>query len=326
MLKFLVFADFHYKKGMYASTLTHLEAILKRAHDEGAEFIIHLGDFCNDYAGSPEAVNAYLHNGCSLPVFGVYGNHELETRGNTMENVTPLLCSGKVTFGKDGAGYWHHDIGCCRLIGLDTNYSFNPETAQWQHNLPASWGAPEGNLYANSLGPEQLEWLEKTVAEAHGKGQKALIFSHAGLSGEWESSPDAEKVREIFGRYKRTVLMCLNGHLHTNHFCEKDGVAYFDVNTVLNGCWKVCTTHHYAEEHTFIRETFDADGNINGTEEARLDTLTQGINTWFFEDPLSAIVEITDGGIKITGSRTEWKHGIAPFDPEDGIKPEITDR
>ena len=326
MLKFLVFADFHYKKGMYASTLAHLEAILKRAQDDGAEFIIHLGDFCNDYAGSPEALNAYLHNRCSLPVFGIYGNHELETRGNTMANVTPMLCSADVTFGGNDAGYWHYDTGAYRLIGLDTNYSFEPEASVWQHNLPASWGAPDGNLYANSLGLMQLCWLEETVAEAHRKGLKALIFSHAGLSGEWESSPDAAKIREIFGRYNGTVLMCLNGHLHTDHFCTKDGISYFDVNTVLNGCWKVCKTHHYSEKHTFIRETFDADGNITGTEDARLDTLAQGMNTWFFENPLSAIVEITDGGIKITGSRTEWKHGIAPIDPEEGIKPEITDR
>ena len=327
MLRFLVFADLHYKKGMYASTVEHLEAILARAKQAGAEFVIHLGDLCNDYAGSPELTEAYLHNRYGLPVFGIYGNHELETRGNTMENVTPLLCNADVSFGKDGAGYWHHDIKGFRLIGLDTNYSYNSSLSLWQHNAPASWGAPDGNLCADSLGPEQLKWLDETLADAKAKGLKALVFSHAGLSGEWESSPDSGAVREIFARYENTVLMSLNGHLHTDHFCAKDGVAYFDVNTVLNGCWRVCETHHYSEKHIFTRETFAPDGSIAGEEIARLDSLTQSRNTWFFEDPLSAIVEISeDNSIKITGSRTEWKHGIAPPAAADGVKPEITDR
>lgn len=321
MLKFLVFADLHYKKGMYASTMAHLEAIMQRAHDENVDFMIHMGDFCNDYAGSPEIVEMYLNNRYGLPVYGIYGNHELETTGNSMENVTPLLCNRDVAFGKGGAGYWYCDIGNYRLIGLDTNYSYNAALTQWQHNAPASWDAPDGNLYSDSLGPEQLKWLEATIADAAEKGLKALVFSHDGLSGEWQSSPDAEAVRRMFARYKGTVIMCLNGHLHSDHFCIKDDIAYFDVNTVLNGYWKVSDTHHYTDEHTFIREIPGTDH----TENVRLNSLTQSTNTWFFEDPLSAIVGIDADGIRIKGSTTRWKYGIAPSDQADGVRPAITD-
>ena len=320
MLKFLVFADLHYKKGMYASTMAHLEAIMRWADAEKADFAIHLGDFCNDYAGSPEIVELYLNNRYGLPAYGIYGNHELETSGNCMDNVTPLLCNRDVTFGGKGTGYWHCDINGYRLIGLDTNYSYNPDTAQWQHNLSASWGAPDGNLYSDSLGPEQLIWLENTIDDAAVKGLKALVFSHDGLSGEWHSSPDTDAAREIFSRHKGTVIMCLNGHLHTDHFCIKDDIAYFDVNTVLNGFWKISDVQHYTDEHTFVREV----PGTGKTEIVRLNTLTQAVNTWFFEDPLSAIVEIDDSGIRITGSATDWKYGIAPPDPEDGVRPAIT--
>lgn len=197
-MKFLVFADFHYKKGMYASTLEHLHSILQRAHNEGAEFVIHLGDFSNDYADSPEITGVYLNNKFNLPAFGIYGNHELETAGNSMATVTPLLCNRDVCFADSEAGYWHYDIDGYRLIGLDTNYSYNAQSNIWQHNLPASWGAPDGNLYPNSLSSRQLEWLDGVISDAHSKGLKALVFSHTGLSGEWESSPDAEAVRMIF--------------------------------------------------------------------------------------------------------------------------------
>lgn len=53
-LSFLVFADLHYKQGMYASTVADLQAILDRAAEHKVDFILHAGDFCNDYPGSPE--------------------------------------------------------------------------------------------------------------------------------------------------------------------------------------------------------------------------------------------------------------------------------
>lgn len=323
-MKFLVFADFHYKMGMYASTAAHLDAILKRAADEKVDFVVHLGDFCNDYAGSGNIVDAYLNNRYGLPVFGIYGNHELETAGNSMENVTPMLCSHGVHFGASDAGYWHYDIGGYRLIGLDTNYSYNETLAVWQHNAPASWGAPDGNRFSDSLSPEQLDWLDKALSDAHEKRLKALIFSHTGLSGEWDSSPDAETVREIFAKYKGTVLMSLNGHNHTDHFCVIDGVAYFDVNTVLNGYWTPMNDYHYAYDQGFIREK-----ECGGTETewVALNTLSQAKNTWFFEDPLSAVAEIADDGcIDINGSRTKWKHGVIPPINTGCVKPMIEDR
>ena len=325
-MRFLVFADFHYKKGMYASTLEQLHSILRRAHNEGAEFVIHLGDFSNDYAGSSEVVGAYLNNAYGLPVFGIYGNHELETVGNSMATVTSLLCNREVCFAGGDAGYWHYDIGGYRLIGLDTNYSYNAQYGTWQHNLAASWGAPNGNLYSDSLSPRQLAWLEWLLTDACSKGLKALVFSHAALSGEWESSPDAAAVREIFGRYPGTVVMSLNGHLHTDHFCVKDGVAYFDVNSVLNGYWEPTDSHHYSDAHTFVREVFDGGGNATAVEEVPLNTLSQSKNTWFFDEPLSAMVEISGNRINIAGSSTDWKYGIAPATKSDSIKAGIADR
>ena len=78
MLKFSVFADLHYKKGMYAVKISDMEKILERANENHVDFMIHAGDLCNDYIGSPELINAYLKNKYQLPVYGIYGNHEKE--------------------------------------------------------------------------------------------------------------------------------------------------------------------------------------------------------------------------------------------------------
>ena len=41
MLKFLVFADLHYKKGMYAVKISDMEKILERANENQVNFMIH---------------------------------------------------------------------------------------------------------------------------------------------------------------------------------------------------------------------------------------------------------------------------------------------
>ena len=48
-MKFLVFSDLHYKKKMYPASVKDLEAILERANSESVDFVIHCGDFSNDY-------------------------------------------------------------------------------------------------------------------------------------------------------------------------------------------------------------------------------------------------------------------------------------
>ena len=308
-----------------------LEHILASASSEQVDLIIHAGDFCNDYAGSPELMRAYHQNQYGLPTYGIYGNHELETVGNSMDNVTPLLCNRDVQFATDEngktLGYWYTDIKCFRLIGLDSNYSYNEETNEWEHNRPASYGCPAGNKESDSLGPVQLAWLDATLADAAELGLKVIAFSHACFSGLWYQNAEADTVRALFEKYPGTVLLAVNGHEHKDHFAVVDGIAYFDVNTTTNGFWEKRTDHHYDDAHTFRFTDYDADGNPTTTEDFPLNKLRQGANTWFFTNPLSAIVTVTeDGQITIEGETTEWLYGIEPPRYEDGVKTAIENR
>ncbi|MBR4674034.1 MAG: metallophosphoesterase [Victivallales bacterium] len=339
-LTFVVFSDFHYKKGMYASRVEDLEPIFNRAADTKAEFIIHAGDFCNDYKGSLELLNAYLNNTHKMPVYGVYGNHELETRDNSMQIVTPALTNraDSITWGtpdgKIGDGsiaHYYFESKGFRIICLDTNYSWNPVKEAWEHNPTGSHCAPKGNTYGNSLGPDQLAWLENVLMDAARKVIPCIVFSHAGFAGKWYSSPDMRKVRDIYTKanalHSGTVLLSVNGHLHTNHAAIIDGILFWDVNTVFNGDWRGGQTeHHYADGMTYDFTDYDADGNPTSTVKRNLSELTQSKNTWFFTDPLSAIVTIDSlGTITIDGAETTWRYGVIPInDGRNGCEPRIT--
>ena len=325
-LKFTVFADYHYKEGMYLSPVSDIEEIVTSAHQNGADFILHAGDFSNDYSGSKEVLSSFLNNEFGLPVYGVYGNHELETKGNSMAVVTPLLSNDKeVVWGTgdskigDGSiGYYYFDKRDFRIICLDTNYSFNELCGEWQHNLTASWGAPSENILPNSLSPEQLVWLEKTLVKSAFEDKKCIVVSHATFCDEWQNcSPDAKAVLTLFDEAnklkKGTVFMAINGHYHTNNILQKNGILFFDVHTVRNGCWIHGAPSHYNQSHTFEYIKYDDDGNKISSEIAPLSALRQSGNTWYFDKPLYATVEIDcDMNVEIHGTKANWIYGVVP--------------
>lgn len=331
-IKFAVFADLHYKKGMYISSLDDLRVIFDKSDREGAELVINLGDLCNDYVGSPELVSAYL--GFSLPVYGVYGNHELESRGNSMELVTPLLCNRPVLWGTDSGetvdghiGYYYFDVRDFRFICLDSNYSQNPDTGEWEHNRTASWGAPPDNVRKDSLGDVQLEWLSRLLDDSASRGLHCLIFSHMGFSGRWASSPDTEAVQDIINEAncKRpgTVLLCASGHLHTDNAAVIDSVLHLDVNTTRNGLWLPTAEEHYGDM-TYPYTEYDADGSPTAHYDRPLREAWMSGQAWFFDKPLYAIITVsTDGRISVEGNECGWYGGIVP-DPKHKVTPKIS--
>ena len=324
VLTFALLADLHYKEGLYMSSVGDLQTILDRANKAGADFIMQMGDFCNDWQGSPELIKAYLQNNYNMPAYGIYGNHELESAGNSMQVVTPQLNNREVVWGtadgKIGDGsiaYFYYDVGGFRVVCTDTNYSYNPTTLQWEHNKTASWGAPTGNTLEHSFGPTQLEWIETVLTDAANKSLRCVFISHASVNSSWSPSPDTSKVQAIFSRVnamkKGTVMMAINGHLHTNHIEMRDNVLYLDMNTVRNGFWKGNQTDHHYTNQMFPSVKYDTNGNPILSQKIRVNTLSQAKNTWFFEDPLSTIVRITSTGkITVESMTTTWFGNVVP--------------
>ena len=335
-ITFGLFSDFHYKFGMYSTSVADMEAIFKRASEAGASFVLSGGDMCNDFRGSPEITNAFLNNKYNLPAYNVYGNHELEA-GNTMQEVTPLITNDKnVVWGtKDGKigngsiAYYYADRAGVRIVCVDTNYSYDKESKSWEHNETGSYGPPEGNTQTNSLGPVQREWLEEVLTDAANKSIPCIVIGHATMSSNiGGAAGDAAEVREIYNRVnairKGTVLLSINGHYHTNRMFESEGILYIDMNTTRNGVWRGTGEAHYGANHTFEQIEYDDNGNPVTTRKVSLNTLTMGKNTWFFEDPLSAVVTVSQyGTITVEGMESRWIYGVNP-DAGDFEEPRVS--
>ncbi len=340
-VKMLVFADFHYKKGVYPMRVEHLETILRAAQEHGVDYVIHAGDFCNDYYGSPEILNTYLNNPYGLPVYGVLGNHELEYfvgekftpqfAANPMRLVTEHITNRRDevvwgtpdgSFGDGSIGYYYFDVNGIRMVCTDTNFSYSYEREAWEHNI--TYHAPLGNKHGDALAPQQLVWLEEVLTDAAHRHIPCMVIGHAGFSGQWNVSYDHVAVREIYARVNAitqgTVLLSINGHYHTNRQAVVENVLYFDVGTVLNGFWVNEHAPHYEDGHTFEFVEYNDQGEPVDSYLKNYRDLSMGNQTWFYKDPLFCIVTVSeDGHIAIEGMKTEWMYGIEP--PADQRKP-----
>ncbi|MBR2336079.1 MAG: metallophosphoesterase [Clostridia bacterium] len=329
-IKFTAFADLHYRKGMYIATVDDLRSIFRRAVNDNSDFVIHLGDMCNDYIGSPELIKAYIENESDKAVYGIYGNHELESANNSMAFVTPLLTNRNVIWGTEEGtigdgyiGYYYFDTNGFRFVMTDTNYSYNPQKNVWEHNATCSYGPPNGNTHICALGPIQLKWLDNVLCDAAEKGLHCIVCSHTSFSKTWTHAPETNEVQEIFKKVNKikqgTVLMSINGHLHSDHIALCDDVVYIDLNTVRNGVWLPSVDKHYTHE-TFQYTEYDEKGNEIDTKDRLISELWMSPQTWYFTDPVSATITVReDGKIAIEGMETNWLEGIIP--PKDCMFP-----
>ena len=78
---------------------------------------------------------------------------------------------------------------------------------------------------------------------------------------------------------------------------------------------------------TYEFQDYDAEGTPKGEiQNMPINTMRQAKNTWFFRDPLSAIVTVSENGrIKIEGSVTSWVYDIEPDWKASGMVPLIED-
>lgn len=93
------------------------------------------------------------------------------------------------------------------------------------------------------ISPEQLEWLDSTLAKATAEGKPAFVFCHYPLAdtvrNAWSGGLIGEQSDEIFGilaKYKN--IFYFSGHLHNavdySDIVVKNGVTFVDVPSLLS--------------------------------------------------------------------------------------------
>ena len=183
-------------------------------------------------------------------------------------------------------GYYFFDCNGYRMIVLNPNYFYvNDEYVNYSN----------GNYFANNayrdyMPPEQLKWLEETIASSP---YPCITVSHESFARDADGVKNQMEVRKIFNeankRKKHSVLMCITGHYHRDNIRILDGICYYDVNSAAFD-W-------VENKHNFFPK-----------EES--DQIYFMRNTVIFNDPLYAIVTVEGSTVSIQGTETTMYRGI----------------
>ncbi len=292
-ITFSVCADYHLDP-QYPIGPEGITKIVNRAKAHNVDALVHCGDFVVDLKNQQAALEAFLHNDAGIPAFGCYGNHELEQ--------TESLEELNAAYGVENS-YHYRDVKGFRFVLLDTNHY---ELDGVFHHYPGNyWGghAKERRL-DTLLGEAQLAWLEETLMTSP---YPCFLVSHASfeLTHPDVAGRDAAKVQEILHlvneQFPRRVLMCINGHYHTDSVNVVDNIVYFNVNAAHMIAWR-------PKKHDCFPKEFCA-------------PYRSADNGAFTVEPLSAIVTVdSEGTIDIRGMTSACVFGVLPEDIGESVR------
>ena len=275
-MKFLMFSDFHCYPGVFkAGTVEDICFLQRRAVEEGCDFLLHAGDLCHGAELVPELMAAC--DASPLPMYHCLGNHDTDS--------TSLVRTLEAYHMPDGHYFFDH--GGYRFIICDPNY-YLLDGEYIHFDL--------GNYYAHPtkrhfMPPDQLDWLEKTIAES---AFPCVLISHESFEREADSVQNYADVRRIINAANRkkphSVLLCINGHHHRDNLRILDGVCYWDLNSTSYD-W-IDTPHSLYPAELY--------------EQHRLVG-----NTVVYSDLLYAVVELNGTTVRIRGKESSMLYGIS---------------
>ena len=277
-MKFLLFADFHHYPHVFiCGTHEHLHEMQRRAEAEGCDFIIHAGDYTHGPSEFPDIVKEY--NDFHIPSYHILGNHDSDR--------TPL--SETLQLYNMPAGYYYFDCKGYRIIVCDPNYYRDGE--EFVHYELKNYFAhgPERDW----MPPEQLAWLEKTVDEAPGR---CILISHESFerANGVKNREEVQRIlRDANAKTPGKVILCINGHHHTDFIRILDNICYFDVNST---CYHYLRKPHECYPPELVAEK-------------------RGVNqTLAYTDPLYAVVTVEGSSITIKGTTSSTYMGLTAAD------------
>lgn len=280
-MKFLMFSDLHHVPGAFmGGDRDALHRIQRHAREAGCEFMIHGGDFCHGPSQTlmgekiADFVEEYSHS--PVPAYHALGNHD--TDNTPWEEV--------LRYYNMPDGHYYFDHGGYRMVVCDPNYFY--EDGNYIHFSMAN-NAKYGP-YCNYMPPEQLAWLEETIAAAPGP---CVLVSHESFEREADGVKNGAEVRRIINDANRrkagSVLLCMNGHYHRDYIRILDNVCYWDVNSASYD-WIDNSHSFYPEE---LRQKISCISN-----------------TLVYNDPLHAVVTLEGNTITIEGMESSMFMGI----------------
>ncbi len=193
----------------------------------------HLGDLIDRDWHSFDEIRKPLA-ACRHPVHHLLGNHDFDVLADYRTRIPERLDLKKRYDSVDLAGF--------RFVLLDTTdvstYAQAPDAPAQAVAAAALKQAqqeklPQAQPWNGALSEAQLQWFDRTCAEAGAGGMKVIVCAHHPVFPEnphnlWNSAA----VLEIIARH-RHIVAWFNGHNHTGNFGSLHGVPFVNLHGMV---------------------------------------------------------------------------------------------
>lgn len=289
-VRFGIMADAHVE--FMHDGAQRLAAFLAACKREGCDFCVDLGDFCppgRTNEAQKEEIREMLSR-FSLPFYHILGNHDTD-ENTKAASLAYIGCENQPK---------SFDFGGVHFVLLDA-------CAFAEGNRELDY---ENGNYRRSRGlmpilpRRELKFLSRDLADAK---HPTVLFSHQSLIESRTGIRNAPALRRVIESAPNGVLLSICGHEHVDRLQMQDGVYYLCLNSM---------SYYWAGE-SYKHETYGGD----------IDEAYPMLKMTFpYRDPLFAIVDITDGEIRVMGREAQIV-GAKPQElafKKSGLRDEIT--
>ena len=230
-LRFGIITDLH--QDVMHDGIHRLKTFIDGMNSVKADFIIHLGDFCQPQPQNLPLLKQY--NQFKGPRYHVLGNHDMDGGFKREQTVDYYKMPGR---------YYSFDLKGVHFVVLDGN---DPG------------GTSSG--YARYIGTDQIAWLRKDLDNTD---LPTVLFSHqpldpiAGIENHGQIRAVLEQINLKAGR--RKVAACFAGHSHLDIVKRINDILYTQINSA-SYYWMPSEFIHESypseihQEHPWIKHT-----------------------------------------------------------------------
>lgn len=194
-----VIADLH--GGLAPDADARLDVFLEAMRKAECDALVQLGDFA--YPNEAHQHFPDRFNAAHPETIHVIGNHEFDFGLNRDACYQAWNIEHS---------WYARSVGGIKLIVLDGNETGSPD---------------HKGGYPSYIGKRQQQWLERELAASK---ELVVVLSHQPLAGV-ASIDNATEIQDLLGRFRKKILVCLNGHSHVDSLVVEQGVAYLHINS-----------------------------------------------------------------------------------------------
>lgn len=215
---------------LYRTSPARLREAVAAFNRTGVDFAVHLGDFINGDWKSYDAVLP-IAGALKTPWHFVLGNHDFSVADDKKSQVPAKLGMPARHFSFEHKG-WVFVV----LDGNDlSTYAWPEGSAELAHSKTVhDEKFPAAKTWNGGIGPEQLRWLDQTLAAADAQHRKVALLCHFPLLAQddvvlWNAT-------EVLAHIEphACVKLWFNGHVHEGSYAERAGIHHLNFKGMLD--------------------------------------------------------------------------------------------